>query len=293
MKQNQTFTGKIFDMLNYFVLFIFAALTLLPLIYVISGSLTTVEELAVKKVVLIPTRINFAAYEMILSTPIIPRSLLISVFVTVVGTGINIIVTSLMAYPLAKKYLPGRSVILRLVVFTMLFNGGMIPTYMVVYSLGMIDKYMALWLPVAVSPFNLILMKNFFQQIPESIEESATIDGCSDVQTLFRIVLPLSKPSLAAFSLFYAVGHWNSFFNALLYINNTQKWPVQVWLRQIVILSQGGFADPNMDPDVLLNIPPESLKLAVIVVATVPILMVYPFLQKHFAKGVLLGSVKG
>jgi putative aldouronate transport system permease protein len=198
-----------------------------------------------------------------------------------------------MAYPLAKKDLLGRRLLLFMVTFTMLFGGGMIPTYFVVKALGLIDSYAALILPVAISAFNLIVMKNFFQSIPEELEEAARIDGCHDVGILFRIALPLSAPALAAFGLFYAVEHWNNYFSAVLYLNDGAKWPVQVILRQIVILATD--SSLSGDPSALdgMTVIEQSVKMAVIVVATVPILLVYPFLQKHFTKGVMLGSVKG
>jgi putative aldouronate transport system permease protein len=198
-----------------------------------------------------------------------------------------------MAYPLSRVDLGGRRVIMLLVVFTILFSGGMIPTFLIVKSLGLLNNIWSLIIPGAISAFNLIILKNFFQQLPESLEESAKIDGCSDYGILFRIALPLSTAALATFALFYAVGHWNSFFNAILYINDYDKWPIQVWLRQIVIMSQGGIGDSTQFSDDFVAPPGEIVKMAVIVISTVPILLVYPFLQKHFAKGVLLGSVKG
>jgi len=183
-------------------------------------------------------------------------------------------------------------VIINGIIFCMLFSGGMIPTYLLVKSLGMLDTYWALWLPGAISPFNLFIVKNFFQQLPKELEDAAKIDGCSDLGVFIRIVLPLSMPIIATFALFYGVGHWNAFFSALLYINDSSKWPIQVTLRNIVMLSSGIMSnlaqfDPNFVP------PQESLKMAVIVISTVPILAVYPFLQKYFVKGILIGSLKG
>lgn len=199
--------------------------------------------------------------------------------------------TFTMAYPLAKRHVKGRNLLLNLVIFSMLFSGGMIPTYIVVKSLGLLDSYWALILPMAINPFNLIIIKNFFQQLPRELEESAKIDGCSEIGVFWRIALPLSKPVIATFALFYAVGIWNDFFHALLYINDSAKWPLQMVLRQVTILSDLTAANGDM---VQNTVPPEQgIKLAVIVIATIPILAVYPFLQKHFAKGILIGSVKG
>jgi putative aldouronate transport system permease protein len=206
------------------------------------------------------------------------------------GTFINIVLTVLMAYGLARKDLKGRRWMMLMVVFSMLFSGGMIPTFLVVKMMGMLDSYWSLMIPGAINAFNLIVLKNFFQQLPEGLEESAKIDGCNDVGILFRIVLPLSLPAIATFVMFYAVGHWNSYFTAILYINDNEKWPLQVLVRQMVILAQGGMGESNQDS---FNIPAQSVNMAIIVVSTLPILLVYPFIQKHFAKGVLLGSVKG
>jgi putative aldouronate transport system permease protein len=216
--------------------------------------------------------------------------MLVSIYITVVGTFINLLFTSLMAYPLAKTQLRGRQIILLGVLFTMLFGGGMIPTYFVVKALHLTNSLWALMIPSAISAFNLIVLKNFFQNIPDGLEDSARIDGCNDVGVLFRIVLPLSLPAMATFGLFYAVGHWNQFFNAILYINDNRMWPIQVLLREIVILAQSSIGDTTIDS---ADIQPLTIRMAVIVFATIPILMVYPFLQKHFAKGVMLGSVKG
>ncbi|MDR6549140.1 carbohydrate ABC transporter permease [Paenibacillus qinlingensis] len=289
--RDRTLSSKAFDAVNYLMLGIVAVITVLPFIYVISGSLVASEELLIKKVVLFPTKISLDAYKFIFSTKIIYTSLFITIFITVVGTLINLLLTTLMAYPLARKTLRGRGKFMLLIVITMLFSGGMIPTFLVVKTFGLLDTYWSLWIPSAISAFNLILLKNFFQQLPEGLEESAKMDGCNDLQILYKIVVPLSLPAMATFALFYAVGHWNSYFTAIMYINDAKMWPIQVWLRQIVLLSAGGFTDASAASEIAA--PPQSIKYAVIVVAAVPILLLYPFLQKHFAKGVLLGSVKG
>ncbi|WP_339296960.1 carbohydrate ABC transporter permease [Paenibacillus sp. FSL R5-0623] len=285
--------SRIFDCLNITLLSIFALLTVLPFVYVIAGSFATQKELLLRGFIVFPTEFSLDAYKYIFSTPALIKSLLVTIFITVFGTLINIFLTCLMAYPLARKDMDFRKPILMLIVFTMLFSGGMIPTFLVVKQLGMINTYWSLLIPGAISAFNLIIIRNFFQQLPESLEESAKIDGCNDLSVFFRIVLPLSMPAIATFSLFYAVGHWNTYFSAVLYINDNTKWPIQVLLRQFVILASGGIGDSTaMDAD-YVSPPEQSIKMAVIVVSTLPILLVYPFLQKHFAKGVLLGSVKG
>lgn len=285
--------SRIFDSINIVLLIAFALITVIPFIYVIAGSFATQKELLERGFILFPTEFSLEAYKYIFSTQTLVRSLLVTVYITVVGTLINIFLTCLTAYPLSRKDMDFRKPILMLIVFTMLLSGGMIPTFLVVKQLGMIDTYWSLLIPSAISAFNLIIIRNFFQQLPDGLEESAKIDGCSDLGVFFRIVLPLSMPAIATFSLFYAVGHWNTFFNAVLYINDSTKWPIQVLLRQIVILASGGVGDSTVMEADYVAPPEQTVKMAVIVVSTLPILLVYPFLQKHFAKGVLLGSVKG
>jgi len=292
-KHYRTAAGVTFDVANYIMLTLFGLAAVLPFVYVIAGSFASDAELTSRAVFFIPKTFTLNAYEFIFSTGTIVKSIGVSVYVTVVGTLVNLFFTVTMAYSLAKRGLYGRNLVLNLVIFSMLFGGGMIPTYLVVKELHLLDSLWALMLPGAISAFNLIIVKNFFQEIPKEIEEAGRIDGCSELGLLWRIVLPLSMPVLATFTLFYAVGHWNDFFSALLYINDPGKWPLQVMLRQIVLLSQAAAGDLNsMDPN-FVKPPDQSIKMAVIVVGTLPILCVYPFLQKHFAKGVLLGSVKG
>ncbi|UKS31113.1 carbohydrate ABC transporter permease [Paenibacillus sp. HWE-109] len=292
MMKDRTWGGRLFDITNISLLILFSALTVLPFLYMVLGSFASSEEFAKRGMVLIPTKFSLEAYTYIFSTKTIVRSLFNTIFITVVGTFINLLFTVLMAYPLARKELLWRKPIMLMIIFSMLFSGGMIPTFLVVKMLGLMNSLWSLLIPGAISAFNLIILKNFFQQMPEGIEESAKIDGSNDVGILFKIVLPLSLPAIATFSLFYAVGHWNSFFSAILYINDTTKWPIQVILRQVVIMAEGGIGDSSQVNDAFV-IPPQSIKMAVITVSTLPILIVYPFLQKHFAKGVLLGSVKG
>ncbi|AFH59874.1 carbohydrate ABC transporter permease [Paenibacillus caseinilyticus] len=290
MIQDRTFGNRLFDTVNAAVLILVALCTVLPFVYVLAVSFTDPHEVAKGGMILFPTKFSLAAYEYIFSTDTLVKSLGVSIYVTVVGTFINLLFTSLLAYPLAKPHFRGRQVILLGVLFTMLFSGGMIPSYFVVKELGMTNTLWSLMIPSAISAFNLIVLRNFFQQIPDGLEDSAKIDGCSDLDILFRIVLPLSLPALATFGLFYAVAHWNTFFSAILYINDHNKWPVQVLLREIVILAQSRIGETSFEESL---IQPLTIRMAVIVFATVPILLVYPFLQKHFAKGVLLGSVKG
>ena len=291
MVRYRSFGGRIFDFLNYLFLGLVTLVMVLPLLYVIAGSFTSDAELAAKRIVFFPSHPSLDSYRYILSSGIIFTSFCNSVLITVVGTAINLFMTTLLAYPLSRKELRGRRLFNALIVFTMMFSGGMIPSYLLVKSLHLLNSYWSLWLPGAISAFNMILMRNFFTDIPLEIIESSKIDGCNEMVTFCRIVLPLSRPSLSAITLFYLVGHWNAYFNALMYIDEMYRWPLQVWLRQIVILSQVGF-DPNAAAGGFVT-PPETSKLAVVCIAVIPILCVYPFMQKNFAKGVMLGSVKG
>lgn len=290
MIESKALSYRIIDVAIYGTLFILALVTAIPFLYIIAGSFASPSEYLNKTFLLFPTQLSFDAYTFIFSSSTFVSSLLVSIYVTVVGTVVNLFFTVTMAYPLARRDLRHRRVIMLGVLFTMLFNGGIIPLFLVIKSLGLIDSLWSLMLPVAISPFYLIILKNFFQQLPDGIEESAKIDGCNELQILFRIVLPLSLPAIATFSLFYAVMHWNTFFHAIMFINDSDKWPIQVLLRQVVIISSGVFESTG-GSDV---VPPgQTVKMAVIVISTVPIMLVYPFLQKHFAQGVLLGSVKG
>lgn len=290
MVQDKTIGNRIFDAVNYILLAIVGIVTVLPLLHVLAGSVTTVEEMARKPFILIPTEYTLNAYRYILSTNTIFKALGVSVGITVVGTLISMFVTSLMAYGLTRRDLDGRKFFNLMIVFTMLFHGGLIPTFLIVKSVGLIDTYWSMIIPSAISAFNLIILRSFFQGLPEGLEESAKLDGCGDFGILFRIVLPLSLPAIATISLFYAVTYWNSYFGAIMYINDAGKWPVQVLLRQIVIAASGMAADTDNE---FIKPPEQTIKMAVIVVSTVPILLVYPFIQKYFAKGALVGSVKG
>ncbi|MBU8788696.1 MULTISPECIES: carbohydrate ABC transporter permease [Bacillus] len=284
--------SRVFDVLNYAFLTGFGLVCVLPFIHVIAASFATVEEVISKKFILFPTTFSLDAYRYIFSTDIVYRSLIISILVTAAGTAVSMFLSSLMAYSLSRKELMGRRMLMFLVVFTMLFSGGMIPTFLVVKSLGLLDSYWSLILPGAINAFNLIILKNFFQNIPSSLEESAKIDGCNDLGIFFRIILPLSLPAIATISLFYAVTYWNTYMQAILYLSDATKWPIQVLLRQIVIVSSGMQGDMT-EMGAAAAPPEQTIKMAVIVVATIPVLLVYPFIQKHFAKGALLGSIKG
>ncbi|MCU6709892.1 carbohydrate ABC transporter permease [Paenibacillus sp. J5C_2022] len=293
MTHEKTLGNRLFDAANIGILLLVSLMTLVPFLYIIAGSLAAPEEVLRKTFILFPDRFDWTAYRYIFSTNTIIKSLWVSAWITIAGTAINLAMTGIMAYPLARRDLPGRRPIMFMATFTMIFSGGMIPTFLVVKSLGLIDSYLSLLIPGAISAFYLIILKNFFQQLPDGLEESAKIDGCNDLQIFYKIVVPLSKPALATLTLFYAVAHWNNYFSAILYINDSAKWPVQVLLRQIVILSQGGIGDSSMFTDQFVVPPAVTIKMAVIVITLLPMLCVYPFIQSYFTKGIYLGSVKG
>ncbi|MBW7454147.1 carbohydrate ABC transporter permease [Paenibacillus sepulcri] len=286
---------RLFDSANILVLAVISIIMLFPLYYVFAVSFTDPAEYIRKQgYVLFPEKWTLDSYQYLLSTSSFQNATLVSGFLAVVGTALSLVVTAALAYGLSRKRLQGRRVILLMILITLLFSPGIIPPYLLVRDLGLINSIWSLILPVLTSGWYVILMKSFFDSIPVELEESAVIDGSTDIGVFFRIVLPLSLPALAAFGLFYAVAYWNTFFNAILYINDYTKWPLQLVLRNMLIDSStqaGGASAAEMMAE--QNIPTETLKMAAVVIATIPIMCVYPFLQKHFAKGVMLGSVKG
>lgn len=280
----------VMDVVIYFLLTILAVLMVIPFIYVIAASFATETEILSRPIFLIPEEPTLDAYKRIFNMEdmgaTVIRSLGISIGITVIGTIINLFFTTTMAYGLSRRELYGKKVLLNMVLFTMVFNGGMIPTFLVVRALGMYDTYAALILPGAISAYNMLIVRNFFMELPQGLEEAAAIDGCTDIGIFVKIALPLSLPCLATFGLFYAVGHWNDYFGALLYLGDSTKYPFQLVLRNMVMITQ----EDTLDGE---DLPQETLKMAVIVVGTVPILIVYPFLQKYFAAGVMVGAIKG
>ena len=274
----------------YVALGLCAIITLLPFVYIVAGSFATERELVERPFFIIPRYFSLNAYKYIIETGEIFNGLKNSLFITIVGTFSTLFFTTTFAYPLSKRNFKGRNVILNFVIVTMLFSGGLIPTFLLVKSLGLYNSYASIILLGAISPFNMIIVKNFFKNIPDELEEAAIIDGYSDLGVFVKIVLPLSKPVLASIGLFTAVGFWNDYFNAMIYLQDSFKETAQVVLRRIVLLSE------SMDAEVLFAVetpPDKAVRMAATVVATVPILVVYPFLQKHFAQGVMVGAVKG
>jgi multiple sugar transport system permease protein/putative aldouronate transport system permease protein len=281
---------SIFEIFNYIFLAVVSAAMIFPILHVAAQSLSSDVAISRGDVGLWPVEFTLSNYAIVLNDTSVWRSFMISVFVTVVGTGINLIATASLAYPLSRNEYRGRKVILMLVLVTFIFSAPLIPNYLLIKSLNMLDTVWALIIPGAISAYHLFIMRSFFMNLPNEIIDSARIDGCGELRIISSIVLPLSKPVMATMGLFYAVAHWNSYSSALYYINSRQLFPLQVRLREIVITDQMGEMDTTFEN--LANMSPEGIKMATIVIATLPIILVYPFLQKYFIKGMLIGSIK-
>ncbi|PYI55810.1 carbohydrate ABC transporter permease [Paenibacillus flagellatus] len=295
MKHTKSMTAGWADVLNISLLGLLSLAMLFPFYYIFAVSFTSYQEYATSELILWPHRWVTDAYAYILDSREFIRSIGVTIYVTVVGSIVNILLTATMAYAITRN-IWGQKVMLVLVMFTFVFHAGMIPTYLMVKETGLLNSYWALIVPGAINSFNLIVIRQFFLSIPEELKEAAVIDGANDLHIFSRIIVPLSKPAFAAFGLFYAVGHWNTYFSAILYLNNPAKWTVQVVLRQIVILDDAKetLASAGRDAARAAELPPsDTVGMAAILLATLPILVVYPFLQRHFAKGVMLGSIKG
>ncbi|MFD2332892.1 carbohydrate ABC transporter permease [Cohnella sp. GCM10020058] len=278
----------VFDTAIFIVLALAALAAVFPLLYVLSVSLTPYAEVVKNGgFVLLPKHITFSAYKGLFQQTGLPQAFGVNVFITVVGTFVNMLLTVLMAYPLSRRKLKGRSLLLLLVVFTMLFSGGLIPTYLVVKATGLLNTVWAMILPNAIWSFNILIMKSFFESLPEELFESAKIDGAGESRILLQMVVPLSLPSMMTVGLFYMVGHWNELFQAVLYVTDPDLHPLQVFVRNILLQSQ--MSEIAVD----VTLPTQTLQMAAVLVASLPIIAVYPFIQKYFTKGMLLGSIKG
>lgn len=284
---------KIFDAVVNALAIIIVVVVLYPLIFIVSASFSDPALVLNGEVILLPKQITLEAYRNVFQNDQIWNGYGNTILYTAVGTVINLIMTTLAAYPLSRPDLPGRGIIMFFVTLTMFFSGGLIPSYLLVKNLGMVDTMWALVIPGAIATYNLIVMRTYFQSsIPWEIQEAAHIDGCSNWKLLTHVILPLSKPILAVMILFYAVGHWNSFFNALIYIRSKDMYPLQLVLREVLMVSQADAVDSNagLESKILLA---ESIKYVVIIISSLPVLLMYPFVQKHFVKGVMIGSLKG
>jgi len=285
---------RAFDAINIILLIVVALIMIYPMWYVFVVSISSGIHVVRGEVTFWPLSPTFEVYRTVLQNPDIQSGFRNTILYTTVGTAINLFMTTLCAYPLSRKDFYGRKPFTFFFLLTMFVSGGMIPLYLTVLELGLMNTMWAIVLPPAISTWNMIIMRSFFAGIPESLHESASIDGANDLQVLGRIVLPLSKPVMATMLLFYAVAHWNSWFSAVIYLNRRSMFPLQVFLRNIVIEGQFG------DQAEMLGVAADHFRVvstnyqyAVIIITVIPILLVYPFLQKHFAKGVMIGSVKG
>ncbi len=280
------------SVLNYLFITVFVVICIYPFLNVIAYSLSGNRPILSGEISIFPRELQFDSYKEIIGKNSIWSSMGITIFVTAAGTALGLILTIGAAYALSKKRLKGRGIITGFILFTMYFSGGIIPTFLVVKDLHLVDSVWSLILPSAMNVFNFIVMRTFFTQLPESLEEAAVLDGCNDWSCLFKIVLPLSLPIIATIGLFYAVAYWNEYFSALMYIQSPEKFTLQLRLRQLLFTEE--LNQLNNNTEAMGNqVMAESLKMASIVVATLPIVAVYPWLQKYFVKGVMLGAVKG
>jgi len=291
MVKRLTVGDRIFYVIDYLLIALVICVTLYPFVFVFSASISDSGALGRGEVWLWPVGFNLDAYRIVMDDEQIWTSYGNTIWYVVVGTIFNIIMTTITAYPLSRKNFSARNKIMMFIAFTMFFSGGMIPTYLLVKELGLINSRWALVIPAGINTWNMIIMRTFFEGIPESLHEAATIDGCSELGIMTKIFLPLSLPVLAVMVLFYAVGHWNSYFNALMYINDEEKYPLQMILRKILIQYNQNQMIEEMTQG--RDVVAQSVRYATIIVSTVPILLIYPFLQKYFVKGVMIGAIKG
>lgn len=282
---------RCFAVFNYCFFIIMGCTTLLPFVNLIAKSMSSEEAVISGNVGLLPVGIQFETYKYVLQDSMFLSSLKTSVLLTIIGTTLSLTLTTLTAYPLSKVRLRGRKWILLMFVFTMLFSGGLIPTYLLMQNLNLVNTLGVLFLPAMVNVFNMLIIKNYFEGLPDSLEESAKLDGAGNIRILVHIMLPLSLPVMATIALFFAVAFWNDFFAAMIYITNPELKPLQLYLKELIVSSSGDFLKNNVDA--AINMTPQSIQASSILLATLPILLVYPFLQKYFVKGVLVGSVKG
>lgn len=281
---------KTFNVINIIFLTVLGLTMVLPLLHVIAQSFSNSVAINKGEVYFWPVNFTTANYASILSDASIWVAFRNSIIITVGGTIINLIATASLAYPLSRQEYLGRKVILIMVLITLIFHAPLIPNYLLLKELKLLNTLWVLMIPTAISAYNLFVMRSFFMNLPNELFDSARIDGCSEVGMVWRIVLPLSKPAMASMGIMYAVGNWNTYSAAIYYINSRALIPLQVRLREMIITDQFGGQDSALDS--VVNLSPEGMKMAVIVIATIPIMLIYPFLQKHFIKGMLVGSIK-
>lgn len=285
--------SKVFTVINIAVLLLFTVITFYPMYYIAITSVSNGMLVMQGKVNLYPIGLTLDSYKSIMADPQLFRSLWNSVLYTVLGTVVNLIMSCLCAFPLSCRTFSGRNFFTGMIVFTMFFGGGMIPLYLVVQDLGLMDTIWAIVLPVAINTYNMIIIRTSFQSLPESLFESAQLDGANDFTILFRLAIPLSKAVLATMVLFYSVSHWNSYFNAMLYLNSKDKYPLQILLKNKLISGLFSEEASQSGGSTNFNVTDSTMRSAIIMFTTLPILIVYPFVQKYFVKGVMIGSLKG
>jgi putative aldouronate transport system permease protein len=285
---------KIFDSFNYTLLLLFALSALYPFVNMLSLSFSTSAAASQYGLKLFPSQFSLDAYKAVFENPIIWKGYVNTIVRTLGGTFLNVLFTVMCAYPLSKRYLPNRTFYTMIIVFTMFFSGGLIPNYLLVKELGLLDNRLSLIFPGLINAFTMVIVRNYFMSLPEELEESAKIDGANDFRVLFSVILPISAPIIATISLWYAVAHWNAWFDALLYIANPDKMVLQTILRKIIIEGSEQFSNfQSFDQAAERSVTPDIIKAATVMVATIPILCVYPFIQKYFVKGIMIGSLKG
>ncbi|MDQ0898760.1 carbohydrate ABC transporter permease [Paenibacillus sp. V4I7] len=282
---------KIFTVVNHIFFILMGLSTIFPFINLIAKSLSSEAAVVSGMVTFYPIDFQIGTYKYVASNSLFLNAFMVSITVTLVGSLLALFMTTLAAYPLSKPRLRGRKFFIIMYLFTMLFSGGLIPTYLLMHKLNLIDKLPVLFLPLMINVYNMLIVKSYFESLPDSLEESAKMDGASNMTILARIILPLSMPVLATIALFYAVTFWNDYFTSLIYINSADMKPLQLYLKELFVSSTDAFMRTNVDAS--LNVSPQSIQAASIILATLPIILVYPFLQKYFVKGVLVGSVKG
>lgn len=294
MVQTRSIGERVFDIFNVIFLVLLSLLTLYPMIYVLFASVSNPTQFMMKEFGILykPLGFQLEAYKHVFRNQMIMIGFSNTIFYVIVGTVISIIITLLGAYALSRPGYYLKKPITVLIMFTMFFSGGLVPSFLIVKNLGMLDTIWAILIPSALSTYNMIIMRTAFTSIPESLEESAKIDGANDFVILFRIYIPLSIPTISVIGLFYAVGRWNAWFNALIYLRSRSLYPLQLVLREILITSNAEYL-AQMGNSLELTALSELIKYATIVVATLPILLIYPFIQKYFVKGIMLGAVKG
>lgn len=295
MRYKRTLGDWIFDTLNYTAMVLLVVVTIYPFWNILVSSVSNSAAISSKGAMLIwPQGFNLNSYILVFKNPMILTGYRNTIFIVVVGTSINLLLTMFGAYALSRKWLMGKKYMMLMLTITMFFGGGLIPSYLLVRQLGLYDTLWAVILPGAVSTWNIIMMRTYFLGIPDSLEESARIDGANDFHILFLILIPVAIPIIAVMILFYAVGHWNAWFGASIYIRNQDLFPLQLVLRRILITGARanefdlGYISGGQRQEVF-----KGLKYATVIVATIPILMVYPFIQKYFVKGIMIGSLKG